>query len=1199
MSRFLELIVDGTHYKVGVEFGTLDRSFELMEGNGSTTSMSGYSIRDLIGTNTEYSMTIRSLPGQQSDYDALYEVLTSPVDSHMFKLDNNGVIEEFEAQIESGDDEYLGFENGVHHWDNLSVTFKPIVPQELYDDDPLTPDIPTEDDSSQTMNGITLTTVRQSGSSSIYHIANGIATGSAMFFFNFSQIALPTARYVVKCCPAGGSQSTYSVTFRVGSKSYIDYGDGVIFDYNGQDSIIYTINFAVGVEVVDLRFEIDKVSRAIDANLVYSVNQITDEYSGITITRLSDWSGWHVSGVAAANTDISLPITYGTESFPYGKYYFGCFPSNSSASASTYYGVVNYIGGPSYEYGEGVIFEAEQLNLEYTFSLHIAENKSIDIDVKPVFNKLIDSSQGEEVQVKNGVTVYKYYNVTSDTPQFSIYGTATADTEFIFDYNNYFMTAGNYIYTGVMYMGERKIYSSIIVGNEEYFISRYLPIDGQYYDDCYKFYYDGSSKIQCKIYILEGFSYTQESPGYGSLNIYKIDESKNYITLFKTVSETINETTITKTNDDQYVVNTENDIHEQAILPIDVNFASNLYTVSLNRLFCLTGCPKTIGENYSYQLDWLYDGSGVWMDIGYSHIIQANNSDITKYGIRFVVHRDKIARNLTIAPKLYLVALTHTGTHVKNGLTYSVIRRSNGLDGVIVNGIATQDTDLNTYVIGLELDQSSFEAGYYFFKASPSTASENTYYTDFTTTYSRSCEDYDGQGAIIKSDGQVSNAHFAWGVIIKSGVRLDNVMFLPQIDKIDLSLNMFFYCYAIDNDSGTFTASIENFNTIVISGSRSETYAETYGRNPIQFGNATAVTDTIGDLKSQIEHNKCYLVYSGIDDDDNFVVGFPVVGGIIVNKTGQLYPRIQMNSLPIWFYMYIMQGAEANSMIVAPKVLEAPYLEQNGMRIWYGEFQDRHVFYLTGSTTAKTMFSFDCNYIPKEEGRYFFKCCPKKADTIHTDDLRASMDTYYVELHVGAKVYYDIGDPIEFDYNGIDPISVSIVINQGITILQPNASYYGGTPIDSGRFETYCYKIEHLDNYISEIDLGLSVAVVHGYTYIRRLGASSFKLTSISNDYSLGFTCKDMPAGYYVIHSGVDINNASFSDNVAYTLRVEYNNGSTNTWVDLLYDSGPIYIAENGISGIEPYVATSTHSSIRCKNLFYDIYIEKVNDPNE
>lgn len=84
------ITVDNVTYRVLVEYDTLKRSFELMEGDNHGTAISGRTIRDILGTNYTYSMTVRADPNYPSEYDAFYWKISEPVDYHQIMIPCGG-----------------------------------------------------------------------------------------------------------------------------------------------------------------------------------------------------------------------------------------------------------------------------------------------------------------------------------------------------------------------------------------------------------------------------------------------------------------------------------------------------------------------------------------------------------------------------------------------------------------------------------------------------------------------------------------------------------------------------------------------------------------------------------------------------------------------------------------------------------------------------------------------------------------------------------------------------------------------------------------------------------------------------------------------------------------------------------------------------------------------------------------------------
>lgn len=126
------LTVDGTNYHVRVVFKSLKRSFSITEGPNSGKAINARAIRDVLGTQYTYSMNVEPLStglSDQEEYDRFYQVITAPVDYHTVEMPYGQTTIVFDAQIISGEDEYLGKRNGHDWWGGLTVSFVPMQPQ--------------------------------------------------------------------------------------------------------------------------------------------------------------------------------------------------------------------------------------------------------------------------------------------------------------------------------------------------------------------------------------------------------------------------------------------------------------------------------------------------------------------------------------------------------------------------------------------------------------------------------------------------------------------------------------------------------------------------------------------------------------------------------------------------------------------------------------------------------------------------------------------------------------------------------------------------------------------------------------------------------------------------------------------------------------------------------------------------------------
>lgn len=122
------LTVDGQEYKVLLPFGGIQRKFDIIEGRNTGTALTGRNIRDILGTAYSYTIRIEPDPAHRADYDALYEALSAPVDSHVLTVPYGQETKTFEVQVSSGSDIYQGKMAGQNRWTGLEIGFSYVEP---------------------------------------------------------------------------------------------------------------------------------------------------------------------------------------------------------------------------------------------------------------------------------------------------------------------------------------------------------------------------------------------------------------------------------------------------------------------------------------------------------------------------------------------------------------------------------------------------------------------------------------------------------------------------------------------------------------------------------------------------------------------------------------------------------------------------------------------------------------------------------------------------------------------------------------------------------------------------------------------------------------------------------------------------------------------------------------------------------------
>ena len=128
----MQITVDGAEYHVKMPIGGLKRSFQVTDGKNAGRTLSGLMVRDIIGTYYNYEMQIQPDARYLSDYDSLYEVLSSPdADFHTVSVPYGQNILTFEAYVTSGQDALSRQAGNTNYWHGLSVQFIAKEPQKV------------------------------------------------------------------------------------------------------------------------------------------------------------------------------------------------------------------------------------------------------------------------------------------------------------------------------------------------------------------------------------------------------------------------------------------------------------------------------------------------------------------------------------------------------------------------------------------------------------------------------------------------------------------------------------------------------------------------------------------------------------------------------------------------------------------------------------------------------------------------------------------------------------------------------------------------------------------------------------------------------------------------------------------------------------------------------------------------------------
>lgn len=120
--------VDGVQYP-NVNVLSLKRNFSVLDGPNAGRVMDGSTKRDIIGTYYNYSMELDSSYSDLEEYDKLYEVISSPQDSHNIVVPYGQGTLTFEAYVANGEDDLIHKRENFNKWDNLRINFVAMKPQ--------------------------------------------------------------------------------------------------------------------------------------------------------------------------------------------------------------------------------------------------------------------------------------------------------------------------------------------------------------------------------------------------------------------------------------------------------------------------------------------------------------------------------------------------------------------------------------------------------------------------------------------------------------------------------------------------------------------------------------------------------------------------------------------------------------------------------------------------------------------------------------------------------------------------------------------------------------------------------------------------------------------------------------------------------------------------------------------------------------
>lgn len=121
--------IDDRYFNIVIPQGGLQRSFSVVDTDNSGRGVNGNMIRDIVGTYYNYGIAFDTRLLDVSEYDALYEILSAPVDSHSIIVPYGQKTLAFDAYVTNGSDSLLRVDSAGNHWKGLSINFTAMNPQ--------------------------------------------------------------------------------------------------------------------------------------------------------------------------------------------------------------------------------------------------------------------------------------------------------------------------------------------------------------------------------------------------------------------------------------------------------------------------------------------------------------------------------------------------------------------------------------------------------------------------------------------------------------------------------------------------------------------------------------------------------------------------------------------------------------------------------------------------------------------------------------------------------------------------------------------------------------------------------------------------------------------------------------------------------------------------------------------------------------
>lgn len=120
------ITIDNNSYDVGI-IKITRRATQDIDKLGTTMDLRKH--YDIKGTYYDYEVELATYKMQLAEYDSLYEILTTPQESHIVTLPYGQSTLTFEARVSVASDSLIKSFTALKKWSSLKVTFEALTPQ--------------------------------------------------------------------------------------------------------------------------------------------------------------------------------------------------------------------------------------------------------------------------------------------------------------------------------------------------------------------------------------------------------------------------------------------------------------------------------------------------------------------------------------------------------------------------------------------------------------------------------------------------------------------------------------------------------------------------------------------------------------------------------------------------------------------------------------------------------------------------------------------------------------------------------------------------------------------------------------------------------------------------------------------------------------------------------------------------------------